>query len=397
MPKLRRAYALATILILMGVALFGVGALVTISGLETRISRSQQEGVSAYYAADAGMSDAVWRLNNNTTYATALRNGNLNVSYTATNAPQTGQGFAVTMVTDSTKGAGYGIITVNATSDNGTFVAKRKVEANVFSTPGNTGIGTIGMLAGGNFRQTAGSGTVNYNNADLYSGGNIAFENSTQISMGNKKIMAVGNYTKSSSSTVSNYSQIQSANTNPPAATPVTLPSVDFNAYQNSNNASYTANAFVALLQAGGSVNLPGPVTYVNGNVNLTSVPNNTVVNVTGKLIIRGNFSIGSSVASRMNFNINDPGNNEVGIIISGNTAVNGGRWTLNGVWYSAGNLTFTSVPSMTLNAGVVAAGNIEITPVSFSLSGSSTKIATTLDITASPSVIQVQHWEEEY
>ena len=75
----RPAYALATILVLLGVALFGVGALVTISSLEAKVARSQQEGVTAYYVADSGVADALWRLNTNATYNTQLLNGTISV------------------------------------------------------------------------------------------------------------------------------------------------------------------------------------------------------------------------------------------------------------------------------------------------------------------------------
>lgn len=53
-------YALATILILLGVAMFSGAAIVTVSTLESKISASQKEGLDAYYVAEAGIESSLW-------------------------------------------------------------------------------------------------------------------------------------------------------------------------------------------------------------------------------------------------------------------------------------------------------------------------------------------------
>lgn len=390
----RNSYALATMLILMGVALFGVGALVTISGLEAKISRSQREGITAYYAADAGIVHSVNKLKTDASLANALRAGTLNHSYTATNVPQSGQGFVVTMATNSARGAGYGTITVEATADNGDFVAKRRVTADVFSAPTSSTLGNVSLVGGGNVSFSNGSSTSQFNNSDVYSSGNITLS-SANVNLGTGRFLAVGNYTRSGGSTTNG--GINAAN-NPPAAPSLTVPSVDFSYYQSNANATYSGNAFRNLIQNGGTVTFPGPITYVSSNFNLTSVPNNTVVNVTGVLVFAGNFSVSNNVASRMTFNIINPGNNESGILVAGNTAMNGGRWILNGVLYTAGNIALTSVPSFTLNAGMVAAGNLAITTgATFAVNINTSIINSVFNLSNTPSVVEVQHWEEEY
>jgi hypothetical protein len=173
---------------------------------------------------------------------------------------------------------------------------------------------------------------------------------------------------------------------------------VDFSYYQTNANATYTGTAFRNLIQNGGTITLPGPITYVSSNFNLTSVPNNTVVNLTGMLVFGGNFSVSSAVASRLTFNVLNPGNNVSGILVGGNTALNGGRWIINGVFFGGGNVAFTSVPNITINGGLVCPNNMAITTgATFSVNINTTIINTVFNLSSTPSVIEVQHWEEEY
>ena len=392
--KQRPGYALATILILLGVGLFGVGALVSISALESKISRSQREGITAYYAADAGIVHAVNKLKNDSTLATALRAGTLNTTYSATNVPQSGQGFTVTMLSNASKGAGYGTITVDATADNGAFTAKRKVTAEVYSAPTSPTIGNISLASGGSVSFSNGTSTSTITNSDVYSRVNTTLTNAN-VNLGTGKFLAVGNYTRTGGSTTNG--GINATNV-PPPATAITIPSVDFSYYQTNANATYTGTAFRSLIQAGGTITLPGPITYVSSAFNLTSVPNNTVVNLTGTLVFANNFTVASAVASRLTFNVINPGNNESGILIAGNAAMNGGKWIINGAYYTAGTIAFTSVPQISITGGVLAAGNVSITTgATFAITLNTTIINTVFNLSSTPSVVEVQHWEEEY
>jgi Tfp pilus assembly protein PilX len=390
----KKGYALATILILMGVSLFGVGALVSISALEAKISRSQREGITAYYAADAGIVHAVNKLKTDTTLADALRAGTLSSTYTAANTPQSGQGFTVTMATDTAKGAGYGTITVDATADNGTFTAKRKVTAEVYSAPTASTLGNASIVSGFNMSFSNGSSTAQIPNSDIYTTGNMTLSNAN-MNLGTGKFASVGNYTRTGGTVVSGG---VNANNVPPPPGALTIPTVDFSYYQTNANATYTGTAFRNLIQNGGTITLPGPITYVSSNFNLTSVPNNTVVNLTGMLVFGGNFSVSSAVASRLTFNVLNPGNNVSGILVGGNTALNGGRWIINGVFFGGGNVAFTSVPNITINGGLVCPNNMAITTgATFSVNINTTIINTVFNLSSTPSVIEVQHWEEEY
>jgi len=389
-------YALATILILMGVALFGIGALVTTSTLEAKISRSQVEGTSSYYVADAGMADAVWRLNTNTTYEAALANGTLNVTYTTTNVPQSGQGYTVVMKT-SAQGAGYATVTVDATSNNGTFVAHREVQSNIFGgQSANATLGNDAVLAGGNF-SISGSGNVNITNGDLYTNGNAGFIQ-TNVNMSPNWIRAVGNYSKQQGNV--NARGISATNF-PAAAAAVSVPGINFSYYQTNNTTSYTAAQFTtAIKNANVNATFSGPVTYVNGNVTITnSIGSGKNITITGLLVVNGTLTINSGI-SNLVMNVNDPGNGLSGIIASSNVSLSSGNLNVNGLLYSAGNYSITNVSNLTVSGAIVSPFNVAITPgsnVTLNYTAARPNAVFANGTNATAQALQVQHWEEDY
>lgn len=390
----RKAYALATVLVLLGVSLFGVGAVVAISGLETKIARSQLEGTTAYYAADAGIADALWRLNNTPAYKNALLAGTLNVTYTATDAPQPGQGFTVTMLTSS-QGAGYADVTVDATSDNGTFVARRQVAAQVFGGVATNPIGTKAVMAGGNLTMSNGSSSLNMTNGDLYARGSIIVTQAT-VNTASFWVRSVGFYIPLSAQV--NAGGISAANY-PPAPASESVPGIDFPDYQSQSSVQYTASQFTSLIDNNPNLVLPGPITYVSGNVSLrNNNASNSNVTVNGLLIINGSFTIQNSVNNFV-MNLSDPGDGKSGILINGAGSFNAGNLNINGVVYTSGSLSVTSLPGFLVQGAVAAGGSISLTSagdltVNFVLSRVSGVFGSG---GSNPQAVQVQHWEEEY
>ncbi len=387
----RPAYALATILILMGVVLFGAGALVTISTIERKIAYSQQEGITAYMVAEAAHSEALWRLNTTPAYSSALLAGTLNIQFTATDSPLSGQGYTVRMVSTS---AGNATIDVDSTVDNGNFIARRALRSQVFSGPVSSPISDKVIYSGADIGFNNGSSNIITSNGNIYARTTINLNN-TNIQAGTGFIQAVGNYSANNSTV--NSAGIRSAN-NPPAPADIPAPSVDFSGYQTSANSTYaTGTAFINAIANGGStVNFPGPITYVNGNVAFGNSVRNKTVNITGLLVVNGTVTTNSSV-SGLRINFTDPGNAKAGLLAANNITFNSGTFNIAGVIYSAGTIRFISAPSVTLNGGVVAGSSIQVNPGSvFNLTGNSTRMSTMFG-GGTPSAVQVQHWEEEY
>lgn len=395
----RPAYALATILILLGVAMFGAGAIVTISRLESKISRSSQEASTAYYVAEAGVQDAMWRLNNDVTYSGPLADGTLNASYTATNFPATGQNFTVTMVTDSSLGAGYGTIDVVGTSNNGDFTASRHVQTEVFK--GSNGVTTNGnaFFSAGKITLTNVTGTLQLNGGGIYSSNNIALSNAKLNTTNSYDINAVGTYTTSSSTVTTR--AIHSTNNNPPAATLVPTPSFNFTDYSTSSGytVKYTPAQFQNLFcnACAATVNLSG-VVYVSGAVSMPNSAKNKTLNMNGMLVIAGNFTVPSSVTT-FTVNVTDPGTGKSGIFVSGATSISVGNWTINGVMYTAGNTTFAlgSSQGLTINGALISGGTTTINAsIGTSITYNDTRVSATVG-NGPATALELQHWEEEY
>ena len=392
----RPGYALATVLVLLGVAMFGIGALVSVSALESKISRSQQESVSAYYVADAGLADAMWRLNNDQTLLAALRAGTLNNTYTAVNAPQTGQGFTVTMTTDA-GGAGYGLISVDAMSNNGSFVSQRQVQSHVFSAsapaPGlNTG--NISVLSGGAMDINNGAGTVQLNNSDLYSRSTLDLSQA-KVNLGTGKIKALGNYTGTGGTITSG--GISAANM-PPAPASVLVPSYDFTTALNSCNATYNGLDLFLMSIFTPTITLPGPVTCVTGDLSLLGgLPFGlTNLNVTGILVVNGNFGLNTVGNGSVNVVFTDPGTGVSGLAVKGATSISGGTWTMDGVMYTGGSETIAGTPSVTIRGGLFTGSSMVINPgTTFNVTLNTTRIANTLSTAAQPpsNVVRTNHW----
>jgi hypothetical protein len=383
------AYALATILILMGVTLFGVGSLITVSSLESKISRSQQEGTKAYYVAEAGADDALWRLNNETTYSDALRNGTLNTSYSVTDKPAAGQGFTVTF---NSTAPYYGEVLVVGYSDNGSFRSERRVSTSVFQGPTSSPTGNNGFMLGGALNINNGSSNIILHDGDIYSAGSINFNNAT-INAGNNKIKTSGSYNNNNATITSG--GIESSN-QPPAPVSATVPGFDFTHYSTNNTVKYTATQFTNLLSSGSTINLPGPITYVNGDVVLNSNARNKTLNITGMLIINGNFTA-SNAANGLTVNVIDPGNGQSGIFIRQSFTNTVGTWNIDGVLYASGNMNFNNTQQITIHGAILAGGSISMnTGLQLELYYESLHPAATFGA-GSPLSVGVQHWEEEY
>jgi hypothetical protein len=387
----RPGYALATILVLMGVALFGVGALVSISGLESRISFSQREGLNAYSVAEAGQSEALWRLNTVPAYMTALKDGNLNVTFTVVDKPQAGEGYTVSMTSTS---AGRALIDVNATVNNGDFTARRSIRTNVFSGPVDNPLTTYSLYSGTSIDITNGTGNVNFNGGDLYAGTTFSIRNTNMTVNG--AVKALGNYS-ANNSVVNASGGIQAAN-QPPAPSSVSTPSVDFNYYAANATVTYTPTQFQNIIGGSGTnKNFPGPITYVNGSVSLGNSARNKNVTISGLLVINGTFTTNASVQN-LNMTINDPGNGLSGLLASNTITLNSGSWTVNGVMYSAGNFRFLSAPALTVNGMLLAAGTVTINPnTTTNIQANATRIGAVFSGAGVPRAVQVEHWEEEY
>ena len=388
------AYALATILVLLGVALFATGALVTISILESKISNSQKEGLIAYYSAEAGIQDAMWKFNNVASYDAGLRAGNLNAS-----------AYSLTLAVDSTRtlvqkvnvsiqstSPGYATVTSTGLSDNSNFTAQRVVQATVHQGVSAPPSG-YAVIAGGAINLNNPNNSFNISGGDLYSGGAITANNRSSINASNKFITS----SNSCSCSGSNITISGGTVTN---ATTLTPPTFDFATNTTNATASYDSSSLAAfettILSAGG---LPGPITYYNGALSISnSWAKNKNLTINGILIVNGSLTIN---ASGSNIKVKDPGGanaNKSGIFVeNGTTSINSGQLIIAGVLYSSGSITVNNTDNAVINGGLISpSGMTFLTGVNYNITLNQSAINATMGA-ATPASIQLQHWEEQY
>ena len=404
-------FALATILILLGVALFSAGAVVTVSGLESKISVSEREGIDAYYIAEAGIDDALWKLKTNDSScggagcASQLQAGTLNYSYAATNTPHATQSFSVTIVSTSGMSAGNATITAVGSVAVVGFTAHRQIVANAYLGRGAPSTGSTALFTGGNFYANSGAPRISITGGNLYASTGMSF-NAAKLKDNNICFQSQGDYTSNGASLFAgNASPCLNAANYGPKPTVLTLPGFSFSYYSTNNNISYnesTANTFEAAAASQftscgcSTANFAGPITYISGNMNLGSSMVNKTINVAGMLIVNGSLNVNSGLGN-FNMNITDPGSGMSGLFVSGTTTTNDGSYTINGVFYSGGSYYMNSPKSFTVNGALFANGDIIVNNgSSISLIYVASRVSSSFS-QGTPSVLQVKHWEEQY
>lgn len=387
-------FALATILVLLGVALFGVGAIVTISVLESKIARSQQEGLTAYYVAEAGIQDALWKFNNDNTYIIGLGAGTFSpqVSYTVSNVPNSGQSFTVTILSTS---PGYATVTSSGSSDNGNFIAKRLVQTTVFQGTVASPTGTIALMTGGTLSMSNGTTSYHVIGGDLYSSGKITlnFGNSSVLDVGTNNIITSSTYNTNNKGTVTAGAIV----TNAPLQTP---PGLDFNYYGTAGNYSVkydlSNNAQLAQFKADITSNsgITSLITYVDGNINFNSWASNNTLKVKGMIVFNGNVTFN---CSSCNLQISDPGNHKAGIFVNGNLSDNNGQIDVQGLVYASGSASFNNSQVINIVGGLIAGGTMSFnTGANVTLTYDPVRVAAGFG-TGSVYTTGINHWEEEY
>ena len=410
MTSRKPGFALATILILLSVALFSAGAVVTVSGLESKISVSEREGIDAYYVAEAGVDDALWKIQYNDPScgnggsagcATLLQAGVLNHSYSSANSPSVGKSFNVSMVSTAGQPAGTVTVTVTGSVMTAGFTATRLIVSTAYLGPSVSAIGQTAFLSGGSVSIRNPNSTITIANGNFYGSGGIIL-NSATINLGSNCFQSQNNFASGTSTITSNGPSpcVQAANY-PPLPPAISVPSVSFSYYASNNNASYnqaspTGSFDYAVQQGGSTVYFPGPVTYVNGNLGFGTSTNGKTINVTGMLVINGSLSSNGNMRNTQ-INIIDPGNGKSGIFVSQNINLNSGAFNDNGILYAASGISLLDTQPISVNGALITAGAVNInTGAALSLTFNNAR-ATSAFGSGPPSVLQVRHWEEEY
>lgn len=378
---------MATVLILLGVALFGVGAIVTLSTLESKISRSQQEGVTAYHIAESGIQEAIWRISSDQALSDQLSAGTINSNYYITNFFGDGRNASVTVASTS---PGYGTVTVTGGSNNGYFNATRKIVATIFRGASSSLIGDSGVFSGGELSLTNGSSKIKINGGNMFA--NLGFKiNSATVDLGTNNLNTPKNLQKNGSAVITG--TIHSLDYLP-EADPINTPGIDFVDYASNNTVSYTPTQFSNLFSGKTVVNLPGPITYVSGNLSFGNWIKNKTLNVTGLLVINGSLT---AQTNGVVVNVIKSGSNQSGILVKNNVTMGKGVWGIDGLFYCGGDFSGVISQPITIDGALVVVGNTSLNTGALMTINYVAENANQILGQGTPSTVEVKHWEEEY
>lgn len=397
-----KAFALATTLVLLGVVLIGASTVLSVSRIESKISRSQKEGIQAYYVAEAGIQYAIKKINSDSTLSDALQANTLDTSLTLTDKLAILRDLTVNLKSIS---PGRAEITSTGKVREDVYAAQRVVKVEIFQ-----GLASTESLLGnnslfGNDGISVQSSSINITNSDLYVGGDQDYVDST-VNAPDSTLSSTGEYL-SEDSTIT--AETVMADNYPPEPEPIDQPGLDFSDLLDQADAVYTTNQFRNLIKAGGTVDFPGPITYINGGV-MNFVPsdlNNGVTSVNiiihGLIISNSNFNITTSATvggqlKTINLTVVDDTGGASGLVSRSHISLSGsGTIDIDGVVYAGNTFTLANSSGASFDGGIIAKSLNFNSATNVTINGDPDRVGELIGVVTTPSMIQIDHWEEEY
>ncbi|MDD4271352.1 MAG: hypothetical protein PHF50_00950, partial [Patescibacteria group bacterium] len=289
--KKNKGIALILTIFLMSLVLFLSLYLLSFTLTEDRISRSQAWGAKTYYLAEAGIQDMVWKLKNDDIYKNNFETDPAWTASFSRDLPFGAENGSYTVSITNT-GLAHGMITSTGTIDLGNGkTSQRIVRTYVYRAMGQTGVEDSAGYADGDINISA--SLVNFYDGSLHSNLNLIVNLISTINI-DQDLNAVNNFNKSAFSTVNVGGDIHSKEY-PPAAPAIAMPAIDFDSsdpgsLENKATVVYTKAQFDALVAANENLTLAGPITYVDGDIELKC---DRKLTVSGLLVSSRDINIG--------------------------------------------------------------------------------------------------------
>lgn len=402
-----RGVALLITILLMSLILFLLLYFLGFSVTESKISKNQSLSVKTYYLAEGGVNEMVWRLKNDATYENSFEtNPSWTASFSRANPFGPNSGSYDVTITNTSNAHGQ-IVSTGKINLGGGKTTQRVIKTYVYKALGQTSIGNSAGYADGNINISA--SRVNFYNGSAHSNNVFDVNNSSAIFV-DSDLEAAGNYIQSWTASATILGVIHAANY-PPAGATIAMPAIDFNSAATSslkNRATviYTENQFENLLKNNQNLTLPGPITYVTGEVEIEGA-RSLIIN--GLLVIEDELEVGESQCwqgkcGRNNITVNHASGTPAGILVQ--KTIDFDSWTgnvnLNGVVYAVDQLNILNLPAGLSSFNAV--GGLVSRKLTITSSWQPVNITHNNDILAevfsateySPTVL-VEHWEEEY
>jgi len=374
---------------------------VSFTATEMRISTSQSAATKTYYLAESGIAEAIWRLKNDSAWKTGFEtNPAWTFTYTRQPALYTDGSYQIHIVNS---GLARGTITATGFLTTGDSTAQRVIQTTVYKALGDSPVGDNGEYADGNI-DISGS-LINVYNGSLFSNNNLIVNFWSTVNVDNV-VAARGNILKHWTSTINAAAQEEGADPLPMPAVSFDNPS-DPDSYLNRATAVYTQNQFENLLWNNQNLILPGPITYVSGNIAIKGGQNLTV---TGVLVASGNIEVGKNTllccwglrCGRSNLTINQAaGNAPAGLLSKGkiNFELCLNNFNASGLIYANDQINVLSLPGTFNVTGGLISRKLTLTSIwqGINITFDNDIISYALGDPLFSPVVTVEHWEEEY
>ncbi|MDO8524836.1 MAG: hypothetical protein Q7R99_04410 [bacterium] len=403
-----RGSVLILAILVLGLMVFLATYFISFSLTGVQMASSQKYASQAYYLAESGVQEAIFKLKNDSSWKSAFESC---LPWVIPPYQRTGGIFSngTYQITINKLGCGQAEIISQAFIDiSANKKAQRIVKVKVFKAIGSgSGVENIAMFsaegAGLSLRNSA---NVNIIGGSIFTGGVIDAQNSAKLSS-DKSISARSQIdVENSASIIANASTTINAadcngnifpwpcNETPPES--ITMPAIDFdssslNSYKNQADFVYTEQEFKDLLD--GDDNLTG-IIYITGNVEITGSDKLTV---NGLLAVDGNITLKNS----SQLTINNAGDGKpAGLLAKGKIETeNSSTLVAGGLVYALNEIRLGNSGSINLNGGIMS-GTAIIFENSVSVNITYNQQAINIVLSSAPGdspTISLEHWEEEY
>jgi len=404
--KSERGVAILITILLMSLILLLSLFFLSFSLTEKKISQSQALGAKAYYMAEAGISEMIWRLKNDNSYKTNFETDPAwTVGFTRTDPLGAGNGSYEVTISNSSLAHGE-IISIGTVDAGNGKTSQRIVKTSVYRAMGQSGVEDSVGYADGNIDITA--SIVNFMNGSAHSNNNFNLNGGSTISV-DSDLNVVGNFIKAFTSTA-NVAGVIHAHNYPPEAESIPMPAVDFdsssaNSYENRATTVYTQAEFDNLLKNNQTLVLNDPITYVDGDINLRGNQNLTV---NGILVAGRDFTVGEQLCfgfrcGSSSITVNHIEGQASGILAKRKLSFK--SWTgnvdIDGIVYATDQLDVLSFPlgyGFNVIGGLISR-KLTITSIwrPINITFNNDYLVEALGSTEFSPIITVEHWEEEY
>lgn len=434
----KRAFiSLIALLALSLLLLLGI-YFVTFVLTEYKMSQSYNLATKTYHLAEAGISEAIWKLKNDDTIAdgdeawkdkfvTEPDCNNWQASFERTDALFQNSSYSVT-IQNSSCARGVLVSTAKITLPNGK-TTQRIAKTTVFKALNPSPVGDSAVFTGGPSEiTTVRSSLLNVYYGNLFSNNNILIKDGSTVNIYDDtdtsdlegKILAVNNLTVSADSTLDSTAQCaknvcQGGCTKCPPDS-VSMPMIDFDSddpssYKSKAEAAgtvYTSSEFENLLWSNQILTLNNEVTYVTGPIELKGGQDLTINN--GVLVADGSITIGEKFCWVRSATESRCGNSKITIthtpgIPAGlltKNSISFGSFTLQtnivGLVYATDKLDFVGLPaSVNITGGMMARKISIISVVQGVTTYDSTIVNEAIGNPVYSPVVTIEHWEETY